>query len=98
MGYSPSQTLFTSIHLDRLLWPVPASLEEAQFDQRGKNSGPKLNPTLAGNQSESVSRPKLISMVLRAYCLALIKTCDLVHATVSFEYYYEVGPTAESAP
>lgn len=98
MGYSPSQTLFTSIHLDRLLWPVPASLEEAHFDQRVKNSGPKPSPILVGNQSESGSRPKLISMVLRAYCLALIKTCDLVHATVSFEYYYEVSSTAVSTP
>lgn len=93
MGYSPSQTLFTSIYLERLLWPVPASLEEAQFDQRGKNGGPKPNITLGGSKSESGGRPKLISMVLRSYCLALIKTCDLVHATVSFEYYYEVSPS-----
>ncbi|KAF2491857.1 Mak10-domain-containing protein [Lophium mytilinum] len=30
-GYPLSQTLFTSVYIDRLLWPEPRSLEEAQF-------------------------------------------------------------------
>jgi hypothetical protein len=33
----------------------------------------------------------LVSLVLRAYCLALVKACDLVHARVATEYYYEVS-------
>ena len=31
MGYPLSQTLFTSVHVDRLLWPDPKSLEESTF-------------------------------------------------------------------
>lgn len=38
-GYPLSQTLFTSIHLDRLLWPEPKVLEKAQFF-RGKIAEP----------------------------------------------------------
>lgn len=30
-GYPLSQTLLTSIHIDRLLWPEPKTLDEAQF-------------------------------------------------------------------
>ena len=30
-GYPLSQTLFTSVYIDKLLWPDPQSLEEAQF-------------------------------------------------------------------
>lgn len=30
-GYPLSQTLFTSVYIDKLLWPDPRSLEEAQF-------------------------------------------------------------------
>lgn len=37
------------------------------------------------------SASALVSIVLRAYCLALVKACDLVHARVSTEYYYEVS-------
>lgn len=31
--------------------------------------------------------------VLRAYCLGLIKCCDLVLAMVSSQHYYEVSVT-----
>lgn len=31
MGYPLSQTLFTSVHIDRLLWPDPKSLDESTF-------------------------------------------------------------------
>lgn len=74
-GYPLSQTLFTSLYLDRLLWPVPRTVEEARFD-RGK--------------SKQEGSP-LVHLVLRAYCLALVKACDFVHARISSEYYYEVG-------
>lgn len=33
----------------------------------------------------------LVHLVLRTYCLALIKSCDFVHARVTSEHYYEVG-------
>ncbi|KAJ5861262.1 uncharacterized protein N7529_008572 [Penicillium soppii] len=69
-GHPLSQTLFTSIYLDRLLWPVPRTIEDARFDRI-----PSESP--------------LVSLVLRAYCLALVKACDIVHVRVSTEYYYE---------
>ncbi|KAK5800792.1 hypothetical protein VI817_003004 [Penicillium citrinum] len=70
MGHPLSQTLFTSIYLDNLLWPVPRTVEDARFDRV-----PSESP--------------LISLVLRAYCLALVKACDFVHARIVTEYYYE---------
>ncbi len=74
MGYPLSQTLFTSIYINRLLWPEPASLEEAQFR-------PNTRP------SEELP---LVQTVLRAYCFGTIKACDFVHSMVSDQHYYEV--------
>ncbi|KAL4896886.1 Mak10 subunit, NatC N-terminal acetyltransferase-domain-containing protein [Aspergillus ambiguus] len=75
MGHPLSQTLFTSLYLDKLLWPVPKSLEEAHFGR----------PHPAGSEETL----ELVQLVLRAYCLALVKCCDFVHARISTEYYYE---------
>ncbi|KAJ5823852.1 NatC N(alpha)-terminal acetyltransferase Mak10 subunit [Penicillium robsamsonii] len=69
-GHPLSQTLFTSIYLDKLLWPVPRTMEDARFD-RVPSDAP------------------LVNLVLRAYCLGLVKACDLVHIRVATEYYYE---------
>ncbi|KAJ5543567.1 NatC N(alpha)-terminal acetyltransferase Mak10 subunit [Penicillium sp. DV-2018c] len=69
-GHPLSQTLFTSIYLDKLLWPVPRTMEDARFDRDPSDS-------------------PLINLVLRAYCLSLVKACDFVHGRVSTEYYYE---------
>lgn len=33
----------------------------------------------------------MVRLVLRAYCLALVKACDFVHARIATEYYYEVS-------
>ena len=74
MGFPLSQCLFTSHYIDRLLWPEPKSLDEARFD-RGKKPA-------KGN--------KLLHIVLRAYCLSLIKTCDFVHRRLSTEKLFEV--------
>ena len=35
MGYPLSQTLFTSLYIERLLWPEPKNLDEARFDRGG---------------------------------------------------------------
>lgn len=77
MGHPLSQTLFTSLYLDKLLWPVPKSLDEATFSRGRAASHDKEAP--------------LVHLVLRAYCLALLKCCDFVHARVATEYYFEVG-------
>lgn len=74
-GCPLSQCLFTSLYIDRLLWPEPKSLEQARFD-RDKIPGPEK---------------QLLHLVLRAYCLGLIKTCDLVRERIIGEDYYEVG-------
>ncbi|KAJ5888620.1 hypothetical protein N7495_008661 [Penicillium taxi] len=70
MGHPLSQTLFTSIYIDRLLWPVPRTMEDARFDRV-----PSESP--------------LVSLVLRSYCLALVKACDYVHSRVVVEFYFE---------
>ncbi|GLI79937.1 N-alpha-acetyltransferase, non-catalitic subunit [Penicillium ochrochloron] len=70
MGHPLSQTLFTSIYIDKLLWPVPRTIEDARFDR-------------------VPSEYPLVGLVLRTYCLALVKACDFVHARVASEYFYE---------
>ncbi|MCJ1483161.1 hypothetical protein MMC06_003328 [Schaereria dolodes] len=72
MGNPLSQTIFTSLYVDQLLWPEPRSLEEARFDRDREGY-----------------RDTLLDVVLRPYCLGLIKTCDLVHRRISTETYYE---------
>ena len=73
-GYPLSLTLFTSLYVDHLLWPDPATLEDASFARGGKGS--------CGDP--------LVHVVLKAYCLGLIKACDLVHRLICAETWYEV--------
>ncbi|KAL8718478.1 MAG: hypothetical protein Q9225_004392 [Loekoesia sp. 1 TL-2023] len=73
MGHPLSTSLFTSYHLDRLLWPEPKKLEDARFDRSGGSN--------AGNG--------MLHIVLRAYCIALIKCCNFVHRRIGTEHYYE---------
>ena len=73
-GYPLSQTLFTSVHIDRLLWPEPKVFEHAQF-YRG--------------EVEEGKRPGVFLEVLRAYCLAVVKGCDFVIAKITGRDYYE---------
>ena len=77
MGNPLSQTLFTSLYIDRLLWPEPKTVEHASF-------------TGIENGTEESMEQDLLNRVLRSYCLALIKTCDMVHEKISRETYYEV--------
>ena len=80
MGHPLSQTLFTSIYLDKLLWPTPRNYDDAHFGR--------------GESVDEKNLPELVHLVLRAYCLGLIKCCDLVHARVVSEFYYEVSQWA----
>ena len=73
-GYPLSQTIFTSVYIDKLLWPETKTLEEAQFYRGDVPEG---------------KRPGLLLQVLRAYCLALIKGCDFVIARITARDYYE---------
>ncbi len=74
MGYPLSQSLFTSIYIDRLLSPEPKTLDDARFKR-------DRTPT---------QENKLLHTVLRAFCLGLIKTCDFVHCRINTERFYEV--------
>ena len=74
MGHPLSQSLFTSYYIDRLLWPEATTLDEACFER--DKTLLKENP--------------LLTLVLRAYCLALIKTCYFVHHTIVSNLFYEV--------
>ncbi|KAI1472102.1 Mak10-domain-containing protein [Daldinia caldariorum] len=73
LGYPLSQTLFTSVYIESLMNPHPASIDEAEFirDPRAREKQPKL------------------LFVLRAYCLGLIKACCYVNELVKDELYYE---------
>ncbi|KAF9701410.1 hypothetical protein EKO04_000052 [Ascochyta lentis] len=74
-GYPLSQTLFTSVYIDKLLWPEPKTLEQSQFLPNGESAhGPSAQALL---------------QVLRAYCLALIKGCDYVIAKITSRDYFE---------
>lgn len=73
-GYPLSQTLFTSVYIDKLLWPEVKILEQAQF-YRGAILDEK--------------RPGPLLQALRAYCLAVIKCCDFVIAKITARDYFE---------
>jgi hypothetical protein len=73
-GYPLSQTLFTSVYIDKLLWPETKVLEQAQF-YRGEIPNDR--------------RPGPLLEVLRAYCLAVIKGCDFVIAKITGRDYFE---------
>lgn len=74
MGYPLSQTIFTSLYIDRILSPVPLSIDHTLFDR--SESAPEDEPVML--------------QTLRAYCLGLIKTCFFVNNRVKSEHYYEV--------
>ncbi|CAE7196519.1 hypothetical protein PTNB73_08207 [Pyrenophora teres f. teres] len=73
-GYPLSQTLFTSVYIDKLLWPEARVLEQSQF-YRGEVPDDR--------------RPGPLLQVLRAYCLTVIKGCDFVIAKITGRDYFE---------
>ncbi|KAG9681025.1 Mak10-domain-containing protein, partial [Aureobasidium melanogenum] len=73
-GYALSQTLFTSLHMYSLLTPYYRPLNAIVFNP--KRTSPE--------QPDS-----LISSVLRAFCLGIIKSCDAVVQEITSEHYYE---------
>jgi hypothetical protein len=74
MGHPLSQTIFTSLYIDRLLSPCPLSVDQTYFDR---------------SEGCSSDEP-LTLQILRAYCLGLIRTCSYVNNRVKSEHYYEV--------
>jgi hypothetical protein len=74
MGHPLSQTIFTSLYIDKLLNSNKANLDEIRFE--------KLTDA-------SYVEPLSIR-VLRAYCLGLLMTCSHVNNRVKSEHFYEV--------
>lgn len=74
MGHPLSQTIFTSLYIDKLLNSKKANLDEIRFE--------KLTDA-------SYDEP-LNNRVLRAYCLGLLMTCSHVNNRVKSEHFYEV--------
>jgi hypothetical protein len=75
MGHPLSQSLFCSFYIDKLLSPEPKTREDACFDRPGKISDE--NP--------------MVHVVLRAYCIALIKTCGFVYHAICAQHFYEAS-------
>jgi hypothetical protein len=75
MGHPLSQTIFTSLYIDKLLNSKRANLEDIHF----------------GKLTDTSHDEPLNLRVLRAYCLGLIMTCSHVNNRVKSEHFYEVA-------
>ncbi|KAK7415529.1 N-alpha-acetyltransferase, non-catalitic subunit [Neonectria magnoliae] len=73
MGYPLSQTLFTSVYVESLLMPAPKNLGQADF--------------IRDRQDDSSQEPMLV--ILRAYCLGMLKACGYVNERIRSEHFYE---------
>ncbi|KAK7533633.1 Mak10 subunit, NatC N-terminal acetyltransferase-domain-containing protein [Phyllosticta citricarpa] len=82
-GYPLSQTLFISVHIDRMLYPEPRELNDTFFSRRDRRTGRLLNP-----DPFPPGKPRM-HYVLWAYILGLIKYCDNVVQRVTSRDYYE---------
>ncbi|KAK4205748.1 putative MAK10 subunit [Triangularia verruculosa] len=72
-GYPLSQTLLTNVYIDRMLEPEPLILQDADF----------IRERIAKEQRDPMH------VVLRAYCLGLVKCCWYINDRIKFEHYYE---------
>lgn len=76
-GYPLSQTLLTSLHLDALLC------------QKDRPSGmmPVFLPAVVGDIERE--ERACLHLVLRAYCVGLIKSCDIAIEMIASQMYFE---------
>lgn len=75
LGYPLSQTLFTSVYIEKMLQPVPETIEAADFI-RDRAANTRRDP---------------MHGALRAYCLGLLKACGHVNERIKYEHSYEVN-------
>jgi N-alpha-acetyltransferase 35, NatC auxiliary subunit len=73
LGYPLSQTLFTNVYIEAILMPTPATIADADF-VRDRDDTACQDPML---------------LVLRAYCLGLLKACGWVNEHIKAEHFYE---------
>lgn len=74
-GYPLAQNLFSSLYIDYIL-----------AQSRPPNIFPKFN---AMNGSPSDIAGPLVHLVLMAYCIGVIKSCDIVIEMIQSQQYYE---------
>lgn len=72
-GFSLVQNVFSSVHIDSLL---SMEREEGQPTKI-------VNPSTGGEPNE------LVQTVLRAFCISVIKSCDIVIDVIRSQEYYE---------
>ena len=76
-GYPLSQNIFTSLHIFQLISP------ENKYPYRFALPGSR--PDL----SKPTEEHKLVHVVLRAYCIAVVKCCQLAFDIIQSQIYYE---------
>lgn len=72
-GWPLSQTLFTSLHIDNLL------------SQDRPTGALPMFPLQRSSEVPS----SLVQIVLRAYCIGVVKSCDMVIELIASQHYYE---------
>lgn len=77
LGYPLSQTIFTSVYVEALLMPEPASTSEAHF--------------VRNQNTDAADQEQPMIQVLRAYIIGLLKACGYVNQRIKTEHFYEVG-------
>ncbi|EPS43025.1 hypothetical protein H072_2993 [Dactylellina haptotyla CBS 200.50] len=77
-GAALSQTVFTCLYIDNLLSLGPSNIEEAKFSLAQSD-----------NHQPGTSAYQLLHLVLRAYCVGLVKCCDHVNRQILAEHTYE---------
>jgi hypothetical protein len=75
LGYPLSQTLFTSVYIEKMLQTSPETIQDADFIKNRPADAPR-DP---------------MHGALRAYCLGVVKACCYVNERIRSEHSYEVS-------
>ncbi len=73
-GYPLAQTLFTSLYIDNLT---------------SQKRHPNTLPFFVSQDGSTIPEDNLLQKVLRAYCISVIKTCDMAIEMVTSQLYFE---------
>ncbi|OAX84148.1 hypothetical protein ACJ72_01475 [Emergomyces africanus] len=88
MAFRPS-ALADVVYLDLPRSDAVARAEDVGGGELGNSSGKKEEEVVEEKEGSQGQRNELVNLVLRAYCLSLIKACDRVNSKVSSEYFHE---------
>lgn len=75
LGYPLSQTLFTSVYIEKMLQSPPETIRDADFIKNRPANTPR----------------DAMHGALRAYCLGVVKACCYVNERIKYEHSYEVS-------